>query len=205
MSSSAPKGGIASFVNLMGFAVTGEQGSRVTSSESLVFNSSTTLLTPASILSISSGERVDITSSNVSNSSDEPQRPWPKREREETGDLLVLSGSRGGLSSRGFETSRGRRRGDFHHGRGRGGGGRGEDFHHGRGRGGEGRGEDFHHGRGKGGGGRGRGGGGGGGGEGGALIILPSMRGNPWAELERFHGLPPAVIISSSVEEKSEI
>jgi hypothetical protein len=31
------------------------------------------------------------------------------------------------------------------------------------------------------------------------------MLGNPWADLERFYGLPPAVIISSSVEEKSDI
>ena len=175
--SSAPKGGIASFANLMGFAVTGEQGSRVTSSESLVSNSSTTLLTPASILSMSSGERVDITNSNVSNSSDEPLRPWPKREREETGDLLAFSGSRGGWSSRGFETSRGR------------GGGRGRGDFRGQGRGGGGRGH----------------GGGGGGGEGGALVILPSMLGNPWADLERFHGLPPAVIISNSTISSSSI
>ena len=114
-----------------------------------------------------SGAESSRSSSTVDSSA---PRPWPKREREESsGDALLFSESRGGWEGRG-RSSRGR--GGYQQ--------RGETF-----RGGS------HRGRGRG------GGSGGGGGEGGALVVRPSMFANPWAELEKKHGLPSAVIVRS--------
>ena len=150
-------------------AFAGLMGFSVTRGEAPVIASSgDALLTPDSFSSAGATEGSNSSIVDLSTA-----RPWPKREREESNaDVLLFSETRGGFEghSRNYRGTGGQRRGEPFHARGR-------SSHSGRGRGGGGE--------------RGRAAAGGGG----TLVVLPSMYANPWADLERIHGLPPAIVL----------